>query len=583
IAKIVLDHHLYEEAFVIYSKFNAEELAIKVLVDSIDDMDRAYEYAEMCDSNIVWSYLAKGQLSHNKIKEAIDGYIRSNDYKNNVEVVECSKKLDRWDDLVRYLQMCKEHIRDSFIETEYCCALAKVNRTSEMEAFISSGTHANLNNVADRCFDDKIYESALMLYKHISNFPKLALTYVHLGMHQEAVDIGRKANNTNTWKNLCYACLEIEEYRLAQICGLNIIIHAEELDEIIKVYWDYGYIDQLINLLEAGLSLERAHMGIFTHLAILFSQFRTNKLSEHLKIFSSRVNMPLVLRAVKEAKLWPELVYLYDKYDEYDNSVITIMEHPVDAWREAHFKDIITKVINVKLYFKAIQFYLDYKPLLLNDLMIAISPRLDAAEAISMFKKLDKISYLTTYLKCIQHCNLGIVNETLNSIYVKEENISALETSISQFTNFNTVKLAEELKVHELVAFRKIAAKLYKTSNRWKQAISLCKNDNFFKDAINYVCQSGNIQQTEELIAWFLEHKHYESFTACLYKCYHLLRLDVVMELAWQHDIMNYCMPFFIQSMRDMTSTVKKLEKNEEERSAKEKNSKPTQLNMSTI
>lgn len=51
-----------------------------------------------------------------------------------------------------------------------------------------------------------------------------------------------------------------------------------------------------------------------------------------------------VLRAAEMAHLWSELVFLYDKYEEYDNAALTMMQHPTEAWREGHFKDIITKV-----------------------------------------------------------------------------------------------------------------------------------------------------------------------------------------------------------------------------------------------
>lgn len=64
-----------------------------------------------------------------------------------------------------------------------------------------------------------------------------------------------------------------------------------------------------------------------------------------------------------------------------------MMQHPSEAWREQHFKDIITKVANVELYYKAIQFYLDYKPSLLNDLLIVLSPRLDQTRTVNFFTK----------------------------------------------------------------------------------------------------------------------------------------------------------------------------------------------------
>lgn len=42
---------------------------------------------------------------------------------------------------------------------------------------------------------------------------------------------------------------------------------------------------------------------------------------------------------------------------------------------------------NVELYYKATQFYLEFKPLLLNDLLIVLSPRLDHSRAVNFFSK----------------------------------------------------------------------------------------------------------------------------------------------------------------------------------------------------
>lgn len=40
--------------------------------------------------------------------------------------------------------------------------------------------------------------------------------------------------------------------------------------------------------------LERAHMGMFTELAILYSKYKPQKMKEHLDLFWSRVNIPKV-------------------------------------------------------------------------------------------------------------------------------------------------------------------------------------------------------------------------------------------------------------------------------------------------
>ena len=45
---------------------------------------------------------------------------------------------------------------------------------------------------------------------------------------------------------------------------------------------------------------------------------------EHLKLFVSRINIPKVIRASEKAHLWPELVFLYVKYDEFVSQVYFI-------------------------------------------------------------------------------------------------------------------------------------------------------------------------------------------------------------------------------------------------------------------
>ena len=94
--------------------------------------------------------------------------------------------------------------------------------------------------------------------------------------------------------------------------------------------------------------------------------------------------------------MWAELVFLYDKYEEFDNAVLAMMAHPTEAWREGHFKDIITKVANIELYHKAIQFYLDYKPMMLNDLLVVLAPRLDHTRAVNFFTKVNFLSHTSS-------------------------------------------------------------------------------------------------------------------------------------------------------------------------------------------
>lgn len=59
-----------------------------------------------------------------------------------------------------------------------------------------------LIQVGDRCYEEGMYEAAKLLYNNVSNFARLASTLVHLGEYQAAVDSGRKANSTRTWKEV---------------------------------------------------------------------------------------------------------------------------------------------------------------------------------------------------------------------------------------------------------------------------------------------------------------------------------------------------------------------------------------------
>lgn len=143
-----------------------------------------------------------------------------------------------------------------------------------------------------------MYEAAKLLYTNVSNYSRLAITLVHLGEYQGSVDAARKANSTRTWKEVCFACVNNQEFRLAQLCGLHIVVHADELEDLIDYYQRRGNFDELIQLLEAGLGLERAHMGMFTELAILYSKFKPEKMREHLELFWSRVNIPKVILVI---------------------------------------------------------------------------------------------------------------------------------------------------------------------------------------------------------------------------------------------------------------------------------------------
>lgn len=547
IASIAIDSQLFEEAFAIFKKFDVHAEAVKVLIEHLNNLDRAYEYAERCNEAGVWTLLAGAQLKSNLIKEAIDSYIKSDDPSNYVAVVHAAGVANNYEDLVRYLQMARTKAREAAIETELIYAYARTDRLADLEEFISTPNIANIQDVGDRCFDDKLYSAAKILYNNVSNFARLASTLVYLGEYQAAVDGARKANSTRTWKEVCFSCIDGKEFKLAQVCGLHIVVHADELADVIDYYQSRGFFLELIELLESGLGLERAHMGMFTELAILYSKYKSDKVQEHLNMYWSRVNIPKVLRAAEAAHLWAELVFLYEKYEEFDNAVLTMMQHPSIAWEERRFNEAILKVANTELFYKAMDFMLKYQPMKLNSLLMVMIPRLDHTRAVSYLLRVKHIALGVPYLKEVQNNDNKAINEALNMHYIEEGDYAALRDSIDKYGNFDNISLALELEKNAMIEFRRIAAYLYKGNNRWKQSVELCKKDKLYKDAMEYVAESRDAALATELIAYFLDIKNPECFAACLFVCYDLVKPDVVVELAWRNNIMDFAMPYLVQ------------------------------------
>ncbi|KAF9258879.1 clathrin heavy chain [Marasmius fiardii PR-910] len=583
IARIATEHGLYEEALTIYKKYDKHAMAITVLVEHIVSIDRGLDYANKVNQPEVWSRLAKAQLDGLRIKDSIDSYIKAEDPSNFLEVIEIANRAGKHDDLVRFLQMARRSLREPKIDTELAYAYAKTDRLHDMEDFLGMTNVADVLQVGEKCFEDELYQAAKLLFTSISNWARLATTLIYLGENQAAVESARKAGNTQVWKQVHAACIEKEEFRLAQICGLNIIVHAEELAALISIYERRGYFEEVINLLEAGLSLERAHMGIFTELAILLSKYKPAKLMEHLKLFVARINIPKVIRAAEKAHLWPELVFLYIKYDEFDNAALAMIERSADAWEHNQFKDTIVRAANVEIYYKALTFYLQEQPTLLTDLLTVLIPRIDHGRVVRMFRQIDHIPLIKPYLIAVQHLNIEAVNGAYNDLLIEEEDYKTLRDSIDSFENFNNIGLAQRLEKHELLEFRRLAAHLYKKNKRWEESIALSKQDKLYKDAIITASASASTEVAEELLTYFVDIGNRECFAAMLYACFDLLRSDVIEELSWQHGLNDFYMPFRIQVQRSLVDKLLQLEKEVKEHSRKDKQKEEAEENQPII
>ncbi|CAH8354698.1 unnamed protein product [Eruca vesicaria subsp. sativa] len=559
VGEVAVEAQLYEEAFAIFKKFNLNVQAVNVLLDNVKSIERAVEFAFRVEEDSVWGEVAKAQLREGLVSDAIESFIRAEDATHFLEVIRAAEDANVYDDLVKYLLMVRQKVKEPKVDSELIYAYAKIDRLGEIEEFILMPNVANLPNVGDRLYDEALYEAAKIIYAFISNWGKLAVTLVKLQQFQGAVDAARKANSAKTWKEVCFACLDAEEFRLAQICGLNVIIQVDDLEEVSEFYQNRGYFNELISLMESGLGLERAHMGIFTELGVLYARYRYEKLMEHIKLFATRLNIPKLIRACDEQQHWQELTYLFIQYDEFDNAATTVMNHSPEAWEHMQFKDIVAKVANVELYYKAVHFYLQEHPDLINDLLNVLALRLDHTRVVDIMRKAGQLLLIKPYMVAVQSNNVSAVNEALNEIYVEEEDYDRLRESIDLHDSFDQIGLAQKIEKHELVEMRRVAAYIYKKAGRWKQSIALSKKDNMYKDCMETASQSGEHDLAEQLLVYFIEQGKKECFATCLFVCYDLIRPDVALELAWIHNMIDFAFPYLLQFIREYSGKVDEL------------------------
>ena len=85
-----------------------------------------------------------------------DSYIKVEDPANFAEVIEISNHAGKHDDLVRFLHMARNPLREPRIDTELAYAYAKTDHLHDMEDFLSMTNVADILEVGEKCFEDEL-------------------------------------------------------------------------------------------------------------------------------------------------------------------------------------------------------------------------------------------------------------------------------------------------------------------------------------------------------------------------------------------------------------------------------------------
>ncbi|CAG9472260.1 clathrin heavy chain, putative [Plasmodium vivax] len=541
-----------------------------------DDLNRAIEYAQKCNHNDVWFILGKAQLKINKIIDAIDSFVKSNNPEAYKEVIAKCKENNFYEHLITYLNTLRDQnlLKDVLVDSELLYAYAKLKKTTEMTKFIGSTNSANLQLIGDRLFKEQEYEVAKILYSNIPNNQKLTFCYLKLKEYSLAIEAAKKAKSLKTWKEVNFICVKYKQLKHAHTAGLQLIMHADHLDEIINIYEKKKYINELMSLLENGLNSERAHVGIYTELGILYAKYKPEKLMEFIRNYSNKMNTRKLIDVCQNEYLLKEAVYLYISYDEYNLAVDTIIKHSPTAYTPDTFMQVIHKVTNSDIIHKVIDFYIEEHPLNLYNLLKILENKIDNNRLVQTLKKSNNLPLIQKYLEDIQGQNITAVNETLNEIYLQNDDYISLRNSIDDYDNFNQTNLINKLENHKLSEMRRIAALLYKKNKKYKEAINLSKKEEQYKDAIEIARVSKNNSYVEDLINFFIEIKNKEALCACLIVCYDILKPDYILEIVWTSGFKDQAMLYFIQVISDYTSQIDAMKKQIEDMQKEKKMNK---------
>ena len=244
ICEHLIEAQLYDEAIAAYKKFGQNVEAVRVMLTFNNNIQAASDWAQHCDEPAVWAEVARAQLTAGQVVDAIDSYIKAKDTKDYNQVIKTAEEQGEYKALVQFLQLARQiQNRDPIIETELCYAYAKTDMLAELEELTSSPNSARQKEVADRCFDDKLYKAAKILYTAIKDFTKLTETLLELKEFQAAIESARKAGTSSAWKAVNKACVLAGEFKVAQSAGLQVVVEADLITDVISLYENLGYFE----------------------------------------------------------------------------------------------------------------------------------------------------------------------------------------------------------------------------------------------------------------------------------------------------------------------------------------------------
>ena len=115
-------------------------------------------------------------------------------------MISIAEQEQKFDQLVKYLLMCRNKLKDVNIDSSLAYSYAKLNRNAELESLIQGSNSVDFQRVGDRCFDSQLYEAAKVLFVALNNNAKIASCLVRLKQFNKAIESAQKVMAGREWE-----------------------------------------------------------------------------------------------------------------------------------------------------------------------------------------------------------------------------------------------------------------------------------------------------------------------------------------------------------------------------------------------
>eukprot|EP01060_Flectonema_neradi_P040679 TRINITY_DN9376_c0_g1_i1.p1 TRINITY_DN9376_c0_g1~~TRINITY_DN9376_c0_g1_i1.p1 ORF type:complete len:1664 (+),score=413.77 TRINITY_DN9376_c0_g1_i1:68-5059(+) len=565
-AKIALKKNMYEEAIAIYQhETDGDAKAMTVVLENLKSEDRARQLAQKSTTKACWKIFGRYLLNKNdtQIPEALDWLKRAEDWSIISEAVRLSSTTESRNALVDYLYAARSTSTSGDMtfmqtaDTELAHTLAKLERFTDLQELLATSHLANLTSAGDRLFEEKLFESARVLFAADHNYSKLASTLLQLKCYLEALDAAQKAGNTKTWTEVCFKCVDENELRLAQMAAQHLVIVPSELVACCDYFENRGFVSEVQSLLRSALQSEHTHAGIFTHLAKMLAHHNPDQLSEYLRLYHSKLSRTEILTVCEKLHLFKDVTFLHMTCEDYDSALRVLLDHPGShgMWSssvEETFLECCKRTTVLELIYGAVTLCLQEHPDVINKLLATVQSRVNPDRIVSVAQRFDSVPVIKDWLLQVQQVNSKGVNMALNELFIEEENYEDLKKSLSECGNYNPSEMSEKLIGHQLMEMRRVGSWLLSRTGHYQEAVNASLTDKLYKDATDFAAASENPQIVERLLRYYIENKLFECYAATLYSCFDHTQPDVALELAWRNQQHDLAMPYLIQVMKEL-------------------------------